>query len=251
MHDNRRVLPRVYAPELRTDADFALPADEVHHLTKVLRLGPGAGIEVFDGRGSVYRAVLSDVQRSRAVARVVQALPAAAAPGLDITVVQAVLKGSSMDDAVRDATMMGASAIQPVVSEHVVVKSSQVMREENRDRWARVALAAVKQSRRATLPVIAPVQLLDELFATAAAGTRLIFVEPSAAVVGQSLRSLAVPAAAMPVRVLLGPEGGWSPREVDAAVACGWVPVSLGPMTLRAESMAVAALAALWGVWGG
>lgn len=251
MHDNRRVLPRVFAPDLRTDTAFALPADEAHHVTRVLRLETGDAVEVFDGRGSVYHALLSDVQRSRTVARVVHALPAAATPSLDITVVQAVLKGSSMDDAVRDATMMGASAIQPVLTEHVVVKATQAMRDESRDRWVRVALAAVKQSRRATLPAIAPVQTLDALLAGAAAGTRLIFVEPSAEGAGQSLRSLAVPAPGTPVSVLLGPEGGWSTRELTAAIASGWVPVSLGPMTLRAESMAVAALAGVWAAWGG
>lgn len=250
MHDNRRVLPRVFAPDLRPDAPFPLTADEALHVTRVLRLGPGDAIEVFDGRGPVYRAVLSDVQRSRAVARTVEELPAAAAPRFAITVVQAVLKGGSMDDAVRDATMMGALAIQPVLTEHVVVKLSQAMRDENQERWARVALAAVKQSRRATLPTIAPVQPLNALLARAAEGTRLIFVEPSADAAGQPLRSLAVPAPGTPVNVLLGPEGGWSSREVTAAVASGWGPVSLGPMTLRAESMAVAALAGLWAAWG-
>ena len=250
MHDNRRVLPRVFAPDLRPDAPFTLTADEAHHVTRVLRLGTGDAIEVFDGRGPVYRAVLSDVQRSRAVARTVEELPAAAASRFAITVVQAVLKGSSMDDAVRDATMMGASTIRPVLTEHVVVKVSQAMRDENRARWARVALAAVKQSRRATLPLIAPVQPLDALLARAAEGTRLIFVEPSAVAAGQPLRAVEAPVTSTSVSVLLGPEGGWSTREVAAAAASGWVPVSLGPMTLRAEAMAVAALAGVWAAWG-
>jgi 16S rRNA (uracil1498-N3)-methyltransferase len=248
MHDNHRVLPRFYAPELDVDAEFRLPAEEAHHLTRVLRLGMDDPVEVFDGRGGVYRAVVVEAARDRAIVRITEPLPAPTLPTPSLTVVQAVLKGSSMDDAVRDATMMGAAAIQPVMTEHVVVKMAQAMRKENEERWRRVALAAVKQCRRATVPQIRPVRSLEEWLASASVDPRLIFVEPSAEAAARPLRSIESPPAA--ASVLLGPEGGWSPREVAAAVGTGCVPVTLGPLTLRAESMPVAALAALAAVWG-
>ena len=248
MHDNRPVAPRFHAPDLDVSAPFALARDEASHLVRVLRLGTGDAVEVFDGRGGVYRAVVVEAARDRAIVRITESLAPPPLPSPSITVVQAVLKGSSMDDAVRDATMMGAVAIQPVLTEHVVVKTAQAMRKENGERWRRVALAAVKQCRRATLPDIHPVQLLDEWLAKGSGDTRVIFVEPSAETGARPLRAIESPGTAM--SVLLGPEGGWSPRELAAAVETECVPVSLGPLTLRAESMPVAAIAAIAAVWG-
>jgi 16S rRNA (uracil1498-N3)-methyltransferase len=248
MHDNQAVLPRFYAPDLESGHEVRLDAAEAHHLTRVLRLGTDAAIEVFDGRGSVHRAVVVDAGRGRVVVRALERLPAVPAPSPAVTVVQAVLKPGSMDDVVRDATMMGAAAIQPVISEHVVVKAAQAMRKENEERWARVSLAAAKQCRRATLPAITAVQPLSDWLASEVRDTRLIFVEPSAHVPGQRLRSIQQPSSS--ASVLLGPEGGWSERELAAAIQARCIPVTLGPMTLRAESMPIAALAAVWTAWG-
>ena len=248
MHDNLRVQPRFYAPELDLDREFGLPAEEAHHLARVLRLGTGDPVEVLDGRGGAYRAVVVEAARDRAIVRILEPLAAPPLSSPSVTVVQALLKGSSMDNVVRDATMMGAAAIQPLLTDHVVVKTAQAMRPENGERWRRLALVAVKQCRRATLPDIQPVRSLDEWLASASSETRLIFVEPSAEAAARPLRSIEAPAGS--VSVLLGPEGGWSPREVVAAVAGGCVPVTLGVLTLRAESMPVVALAAITAVWG-
>lgn len=250
MHDNRRVPPRFYAPDMTSDAVFRLSAEESHHLTRVLRLTPGAVIELFDGRGALWRAEVVEASREQVRVRCVERLPVPATPRHAITVVLAVLKGSSMDDVVRDATMIGASAIEPVMTDHVTVKTSQVMRDETRDRWDRIALAAAKQSRRITLPPITAVRTFEAWLSGPHRAPALIFVEPTAGVRGRSLRSLEAVAESTTLAVLLGPEGGWSPRELTAAVEAGCVPVSLGPMTLRAESMVVAAIAAVRGAWG-
>jgi 16S rRNA (uracil1498-N3)-methyltransferase len=244
------MLPRFYAPDLdREHPLVTLPADEARHLTRVLRLGAGAVVSVFDGRGAEFRAVVDVAVRDTVSLRLLE--PVAAPPSLpvQIVVVQAVLKGSSMDDAVRDATMMGAEAIEPVLTQFTDVKASVAQRPGTVERWQRVALAAVKQSRRVTLPLVREARAFEDWIAEPPAGMRLLFVEPSAACARQGLKSLLeyhVPARAA---VLLGPEGGWSAAEITAAVASGCLPVTLGPLTLRAESMAVAALAALHAVW--
>ena len=244
------MLPRFYAPDLDRERDVVtLPGDEARHLTRVLRLGAGAPVTVFDGRGLEYRAVVEVAVRETASLRLIEPLTALPTPPVQLVVVQAILKGGSMDDAIRDATMMGAEAIEPVLTDHTDVKIAVARRPGNVERWQRVALSAVKQSRRVTLPAIREPRTFDEWIAEPDGSMRLIFVEPSAVREHQGLKSLLeyhVPARAS---VLLGPEGGWSPREVDAAVAAGCVPVTLGPLTLRAESMPVAALAALHAVW--
>ena len=241
------MLPRFFAPDLDPDlASVMLPPDEARHLTRVLRLGAGAEVEVFDGRGAEYRAEVEAAVRETASVRLVERLPGTPAPAVSVSLVLAVLKGDGMDAAVRDATMMGAEGILPVLTAHSDVKPSFARRPETRARWRRVAMASVKQCRRATLPVIPETQDFDDWLAASNAGaTRLMFVEPSAAAATLSLRAAIGAATPSAVTILLGPEGGWSAEELEAAVAAGCVLVTLGPLTLRADAMPVAAMAAI------
>ncbi|MBA2303319.1 MAG: 16S rRNA (uracil(1498)-N(3))-methyltransferase [Acidobacteria bacterium] len=244
------MLPRFYAPDLDPElASVSLPGDEARHLTRALRLGAGAEVTVFNGRGVEFRAVVEATGRETATVRLLEPMAGPPAPSASIVVVQAVLKGSSMDDAVRDATMMGADAIAPVLTAHVDIKVSLIMRPETAERWRRVALASVKQCRRTTLPEIHPPRKLAEWLATPFVPLRLIFVEPSAACAPRSVASLQREAAPGQAAVLLGPEGGWDESEIRSAVEHGCVPVQIGPLTLRAETMPVAALAALTAIW--
>lgn len=246
------MLPRFYSPHLDPDlASVILPPEEARYLTRVLRLGAGAEVTVFDGRGAEYRAVVEAAVRETASLRLVERLPSAPPRAVRITVAQAVLKGDSMDAAVRDATMMGAEAIVPLLTAHSDVKPSFARRPETLDRWRRVALASAKQCRRATLPVISECQDFAPWIAAPATEMRLIFVEPSAGSETVLVTSLLAEAPSGAVTVLLGPEGGWSAHETAAALAAAWVPVSLGPLTLRADAMPVAALAMLQGIWPG
>jgi 16S rRNA (uracil1498-N3)-methyltransferase len=244
------MLPRFYAPELDPSAPLVtLSADEARHLTRVLRLAAGDSVSVFDGRGVEFEGTVDSCARERVTVRLLRSLAVPASPAVSLIVAQAVLKGSSMDDAVRDATMMGAESIEPVLTAHGDVKTSLVMRDATVERWRRIALAATKQSRRATLPAVHAARPLREWLAHRPSELVLMFVEPSAACVPKPLRDLLdhrVPARGA---VLLGPEGGWAPEELEAALAAGCLPVTLGPLTLRAESMPVAALAALQAIW--
>jgi len=245
------MLPRFYAPHI--DAGLSavtLPPDEARHLTRVLRLGVGAEVAVFDGRGSEFRAVVEVAVRDTASLRVLEPLPVTPAPSIAVVVGQSVLKGGSMDDAIRDATMMGAEAIDPLLTANADVKTSVARRTETLERWRRIALASVKQSRRATLPVISePRNLAAWLPAASSFDLKLLFIEPQAGTAAQPMHSLSSLHRPARVAVLLGPEGGWQQGEIEAALHSGCVPVTLGPLTLRAESMPVAALAALAALW--
>ena len=244
------MLPRFYVPELSRDRDtVTLPPDEARHLARVIRLRAGDEVAVFNGAGIEFRAVVEVAGRDTAVVRLIEALPVPPQPAVQVVLVQAILKASSMDDAIRDATMMGAESIEPILTAHADVKSSAVRRPEVLERWKRIALASVKQSRRPTLPLIRQPRTFDEWIAAPSAGIRLIFVEPSAACEPVPLKKLLehdVPARAA---VLIGPEGGWAHDEIQKAIDAGALPVSLGPLTLRAESMPLAALAALNTIW--
>lgn len=243
------MLPRFYAPDLDVANEFALPEDEAHHLTRVLRLRAGDHVVAFDGRGAQVEAVVLDAAKSRVTLRPIRRQAAPPAPAVEIVVVQAVLKGSAMDDAVRDATMMGAVAIEPVLTSHVDVKASVATKPETVERWRRVALASVKQCRRATVPALHHTRAFEDWLAQPSARAKLLFAEPAVAGERRPLKSLLEHRVPAHAAVILGPEGGWAADEIDRAVAAGCTILSLGDLTLRAESMPVAALAALHAIW--
>src|SRR5919112_2622098 len=114
---HRRTLPRFYLPELDPAAGHAmLPEDEAIHLTRVLRLRPGADVAVFDGRGREFHAQVEAAARGRVRVTLLEPIVPAPEMRVPLTLVQAVLKGDKMDAVVRDATMMGAAAVEPIIT---------------------------------------------------------------------------------------------------------------------------------------
>ena len=228
-----------------------LASDESHHLTRVLRLAPGDAVAIFDGRGHEFRARVERADRDAATVTLVEPVAAAPEPAVRVTLVQAVLKGDKMDEVVRDATMAGVSRIAPVVTERTNVKLSALRRAHAAERWQRVAIASAKQCRRAWVPPTELAVTLDTWLAEPFTGLRLLLVEPSAGEQGLlSMRQLQARDRPESAACLVGPEGGWTPEERRAALAAGCLPATLGALTLRADAVGLAALAALSVVWG-
>ncbi len=175
------MLPRFYAPGLDpSTARTVLAADESHHLARVLRLGPGDAVAIFDGRGHEFLARVERVDRDAATVALVQPIAAAPEPAVRVTLVQAVLKGDKMDDVVRDATMAGVAHIAPIVTARTEIKVSALKRAHAGERWQRVAVASAKQCRRAWIPPTELAVPLESWLAAPFDGPRLLLVEPSA-----------------------------------------------------------------------
>jgi len=241
------VLPRFYAPLLDPAAGVVtLSPEEASHLTRVLRLGVGADVAVFDGRGSEFRARVARAARDRVTLTLVERVTPAAEPAVRLALVQGVLKSDAMDDVVRDAVMMGVSRIDPIVTRHMAVKERVISSGRLIDRWRRVVIASAKQCRRATLPAVREAVPFDDWLRTSRDELRLILVEPSAMHGGEvGMRSLLDRPRPSSAALLIGPEGGWSAEERRQAEAAGCLPVSIGALTLRADAVPVAAIALL------
>lgn len=249
-------MTRVYIADLPAGVDrVEVSGDEAHYLTRVVRVRAGEAVGVFDGRGHEWRARVETVGRQSVGLVLAGVTEAIAEPPIAVTLAVGVLKGDQMDAVVRDATVMGVTRIVPLATEHVTVPSRAWRDERGLDRWHRVAVAAARQCGRALVPAIAPVTAFGRVWdgapAAGESAIALACVEPAAA--GHvapgvpSWRSLPRPAS---VIVLVGPEGGWSEGE-RAALADRQVPaVSLGPRTLRAESVPIVVLTLLWATWG-
>jgi 16S rRNA (uracil1498-N3)-methyltransferase len=236
--------PRFYVPDLDlTLADVVLPPDESHHLARVMRLVAGDEVAVFDGHGHEFTARVVRADRKAAAVVIGELIAAVPEPIVPTVLVQAVLKGDKMDGVVRDATMAGVARIVPVETSRSLISLAALRRGQAHERWQRVAVASAKQCGRARLPEIDPPQPFREWLNAPFDGLRLLLAEPSSPSDGvQPMRKLLAGAPPPAIACLVGPEGGWSPAERDAAVAAGCVLASLGAMTFRADAVGLVAV---------
>ena len=244
-----RVRPRFHVPGVTANADrVELPEDEAEHLVRVLRLGVGDQVDIFDGRGKIWRAEIVQIGKKSASVRLLEPGEPARELGMRLSLVVSVLKGDKMDDVVRDAVMLGVTSIRPVVSERSEIGLAALARGSRIARWQRIAVSSAKQCGRAVVPDIQNPAPLDWYWKEKPEGARLMCVEPSAAL-GDVLDVQAVPRSAA-VDVIVGPEGGWAVSEVAAAHDSGAILLSLGGRTLRADAVPIVALTALLTTWG-
>jgi 16S rRNA (uracil1498-N3)-methyltransferase len=238
------MLPRFLADAIDAERRRAtLPADEAHDLTHVLRLEAGDEVVAFDGAGREFRARVGRAGRHGAELALIEELQPLPEPAMRITLAQAVLKGDAMDAVVRDATMMGAAAIVPLITERTIGRGKRV-EQRSIERWRRVAVASAKQCRRAVVPAIRPAQRFSEWLAHAE--LRLMLVEPGANIPTFGAWSPSLPA----ISLAIGPEGGWTPDELAAAVEAGTSGMTLGRRTLRADAAALVGMSVLLYVSG-
>jgi len=216
------------------------------HVSRVLRLGVGDPVTLFNGDGNDYPAKISGLRRSVVEAEVHGIAPARAESPLALTLVQGIARSERMDLVVQKATELGVTAIVPVLTTRSVVKLDADKRAARLAHWRGIAIAACEQCGRARLPAIAePLPLAHWLARETRAATRRIQLVPDAT---QSLLTVAQGAEA--VELLVGPEGGLEEAERDAALAVGYLACRLGPRVLRSETAAVAALTVLQSVAG-
>ena len=243
------MLPRFYAPRLDSDV-VRLDGDEAHHLANVLRLGAGDEVALFDGRGAERRGRVEAVGRRDVQVRVLDAVEPTAEPRVAITLAQAALKGDRMDAVVRDATMLGVVAVQPLVTRRTVVPRSAVASERLRERWHRIAIASAKQCRRAVVPEIRAAVRFEEWVASARGAYMLVVPGGRPAEAGRySVNELLERPAPDAATVVVGPEGGWDETEVHSAARAGCVQLTLGDRTMRADAAPLVVLAVLRAVW--
>lgn len=245
------MLPRFHAPQVsETDTRVTLDAEQSHHMTRVLRLREGDTVRVFDGRGREWEGRVTRADRREAEVGALAPVAPLPEPEARITLLCAVLRGAAMDTLVHDATMTGAAAIAPVWSERVSVARREDGLRGARARWQRIAIAAARQCGRATVPEISEPAPLATAIEGARWGVRLWLAEPTLDVgATRRIDGLASSAHERGAVVAIGPEGGWTPAEVEAGKAAGFVPWSLGPLVLRAESVPLAAMSVLRYAW--
>jgi 16S rRNA (uracil1498-N3)-methyltransferase len=223
---------RWIADQLEGDRAFLL-GQNAHHLSRVLRAKPGQEFDVVcDGHVRLGR--IASIDEERVVFDLDGEVPQAAVR--DITLLLAIFKFDRLEWAIEKATELGVTAIQPIIARrtdaHLVTAAGKRV-----ERWRRLAHEASQQSRRVSPPVISePAKLKDAL---SFSGAKIVLSESET----DLAFAAALATAADTLTLAIGPEGGWTPEELQLFADAGWTSASLGPTILRAETAAIAALA--------
>lgn len=238
-------VPRFHCPQrLGPGQILDLPPEAAHHAAKVLRMEAGQAVALFNGEGGEYSATITHISKNGVTVKTTGFDPREAESPLDVMLAQAVSSGDRMDFTLQKAVELGIRHIQPLLSERCVVKLSGERAERRVLHWQNIVNSACEQCGRNHVPAVAPILSLSNWLGQNPAGLRLL-LSPKAEL---SLSGLSRPQG--PVTLLIGPEGGLNPKEIDMAQSIGFTPVRMGPRVLRTETAAPAALAAMQALWG-
>lgn len=238
---------RFYSAEaLAIGATVKLSDNAATHATRVMRLGVGDSLILFNGDGYDYDCELVSTKKSETLVTIKQSTQITNESSLNITLLQGISSGDRMDYTIQKAVELGVKSIQPISTERSVVKLSAERAEKRVEHWQGVAIAACEQSGRAFVPEMHhPVTLSAWLTSNPQQQACRILLNPIGA---QRLSQLTKPADE--IQLLIGAEGGLSANEIDTAIKHGFQSIILGPRILRTETAALTAMASMLTLWG-
>lgn len=248
---------RFYSPEkLRVGGLVKLSDNAAIHAAKVMRLGVGDKLVLFDGGGFDFDCELISVQKNATTAQVLSAKEINNESPLNITLLLGISAGDRMDIGIQKAVELGVNQIVPLKTERSVVKLDEDKAKKRVEHWQNVVIAACEQSGRAKIPmVLHPESLsawLQANFYAASGGGDLISAQKARILLNpigaKKLSELQKPAGE--IILLIGAEGGLSDKEIALAISQGFQSMILGPRILRTETAPLAAIAAMQTVWG-
>ncbi len=217
-----------------------LPEHSGGHLVRVLRLREGDECVLFNGDGHDYTARIRAIGKRSIEAEVVTSTRLHNESPLAITLLQGIARGEKMDLILQKATELGVNAIVPVQSERSEVKLDGARAEKRLAHWRGVVAAACEQCGRARIPQVSPPMSLTDAAAIDGLPQSRHLLSPLA-----DTGIDAVEPAMAALALAIGPEGGWSPRDLQSLADAGFSGLRLGPRILRTETAGLAAIAAL------
>lgn len=221
--------------QLELGVDLQLTDQVFHHWVKVLRAQIGATATLFNGQGGEYKVTLIEIGKKTAMVSVNQFNPDNRTPAATICIGQVMSKGDRMDYMVQKATELGVSQIQLLTSERCEMRLKYERDQKKIDHWQAIATAACEQCGMNIVPQILPPLSLEQWLATDLAETKLVLApdREKTDVLAQMSQD---------ITLLIGPEGGLSEAEIDAAQQQGFKNWCIGDRVLRTETAPVVAL---------
>lgn len=235
---------RIYtAQKLHSNTTIVLEPEASHHLAHVLRLGIGDSLTLFNGAGGEYPCEITAVDMKNVRVMTGAHREKNCESPLDIHLGIAVSRGERMDWIVQKSTELGVSSITPLTTEHTGVKLKAERADKKVHHWRQIAISACEQCGRNRLPTIYPLQALNLWLESTVAERKFVLYHRA----DSPTRVGDVPAT---IALLVGPEGGFSENEIEAAEQAGYTSLRLGPRVLRTETAPLAAITILQSWWG-
>ncbi len=250
--------PRFYCPQkIAAGLVIELPANVAHHASRVLRLEQGDELILFNGDGGEFQGAIGNIGKNGATAVIEKYLNIERESPLAITLAQAMCASEKMDWLIQKAVELGVTSIQPLDTRLSVVRLSRERAERRGKHWKQVVISACEQCGRNRIPQVLPlISLPDWLGMQINEWNNLrngtlpnlrFLLSPTAS---KGLRDFPQVSAVAALTLLVGPEGGLTAEEEAAAMVSRFTPLRLGKRVLRTESAALAAVAAMQGLWG-
>lgn len=235
-------MPRIFLPLKEPAEKIHITGERARYIATVLRCREGDEVMVFDGKGSSLRTIISSITKKEVLLKFLGVIPCDTESPLDLILIQGLLKGEKMDLVIQKTTELGIKEIVPAITER-----SQIRETKRLDRWRKIAEEAARQCGRTNVPTIHELTCFDGLFSgssthpLASYSNGLIFWEEGGLKISEAGASL--PARNSSLLVAIGPEGGFTRKEVEMAAQKGLITASLGKRILRAETAAISAVA--------
>lgn len=215
-----------------------LADDAANHVGRVLRMQANQALELFNGDGNNYQALIVEVGKKSVTVAINGVTANPVESPLRIHLGQGISRGDRMDFAIQKAVELGVAEITPLFTERCGVKLDAERAEKKREQWQKIVISACEQSGRSVVPMVNPLINLDKWLAQETKELKLT-LDPWAK---DTIKTLTQ---AQAVRLVIGPEGGFSDKEVHQTEQAGFTAVQLGPRVLRTETAALTAIAAL------
>ena len=237
---------RFFVPQLYNE-EMHIEGVDARHISKVLRMQPGAQLQIVSDDGVSAVAEITAIDSERVTVRCLEKLAESHEPRVKLVLAQGLAKGEKMDFIIQKAVEMGAYSVIPVAMEHSVVRLDGAKAAKKVERWQKIAESAAKQSKRDIIPEVQPVQSMAEMLAKCSCQTKIIAYECEDRLsLKAALKAAEAAGGISELLLIIGPEGGISEGELEQARQAGAVPVSLGRRILRAETAGLVAISAIF-----
>lgn len=241
-------MPRFFLPDAPEPGGTVELTGEAAAHARVLRLRPGDGVVLCDGRGRDFTCAVAGADGGRLTLTVLDAAPSRGEPALQATVYMAFPKADKLEHVLQKATELGAAEIVAFPSVRCVARPDGKSLPKKLERWQRIAASAAEQSGRGRIPAVRAAASFAQAMEEAARKDLAAFLYEGERT--RTFRSLMTGSRPATAALVSGPEGGFAPEEAEAAAAAGLVPCTLGPRILRCETAPLCALSALMFAWG-
>ncbi|WGK62007.1 16S rRNA (uracil(1498)-N(3))-methyltransferase [Halopseudomonas sp. SMJS2] len=234
---------RFYLDAPLSQGEQLLEGDLAHYISRVLRLGPGAPVQIFNGSGQEWPGTVLEAGKRQVRINLAAPLDGLAESPLQVHLGQAMSRGERMDWAIQKAVELGVAQITPLFTERCEVRLQGERADKRQQHWQQVAISACEQCGRSVVPTVNPPMALADWLATLNTELKLVLHHRTS----QSLASLTPPRT---LGLLIGPEGGLSATEISQAETTGFHATRFGPRVLRTETAPVVALSIVQQLWG-